>query len=144
MENSRKHLKINSIVVLILTLSSIFDIASGLIDIKNAAIPDGAPNNILEITQIFIIVVACVLLLPQIYIGFKGLKVAKNPDSSKGHIVWATILFVAALLSLASSIMEGVQNGFNQDVVLSALSIAVDVLVYFDYIKAANLVANGN
>ena len=89
-------------------------------------------------------VVACVLLLPQIYIGFKGLKVAKNPDSSRGHIVWATILFVAAVLSLVSSIMEGVQNGFNQDVVLSAFSVIIDVLVYFDYIKAAKLVASGN
>ena len=144
MEQSRKHLKINSIIVLILTLSSIFSIASAVIGLKNATIPEGAPANIVQITQIFLVVLSCILLFPQIYIGFKGLKVANNPDSSKGHIVWGIILLVAAAINLVSVIVDGIQQGFNFEVIRITLATAVDVLVYFDYVKYANLVAKGS
>ena len=102
MEQSRKHLKISSIIVLIFTLASIFNLIAGIIDLNSATIPDGAPDNIVTITKTVLIVVSGIVLLPQIYIGLKGLKVSLNPDSSKLHIIVATFVFVFSLLSLIS------------------------------------------
>jgi hypothetical protein len=144
MEQSRKHLKIISIVVLVLTVSTILDLIVGLIELNGATIPDGAPANTLMITKIVLMVVSAVLLLPQIYIGFKGIKVANNPDSSKAHIVVAFILFVLSIVDLVSGIVGGVQTGFSKEIVRTALSVIVDVLVYADYIKYARLVAKEN
>jgi cation transporter-like permease len=143
MEESRKHLKITSIVILILTVASILSIASGIIGLKNAVVPEGAPANTVEIAQIFVTVLSGVLLLPQIYIGFKGLKVAKNPDSSKAHIIVAFILLALTVVDMVSGIVSGISIGSAQAIIRPALALIVDVLVYADYIKYARLVANG-
>ena len=144
MENARKYLKIHSIVILVLTLSSILSIASGIIGLKNAEIPEGAPSNILQITRIFLIVLAALLLLPQIYVGIKGLKVAKNPDSSKAHIVVAIILFIFTVIDAVSPLTAIIkQNAFGENIAY-LLTLIVEAWVYFDYIKYARLVAKGN
>ena len=96
MEQSRKNLKLSSIIVLILSVFYAIQLVCELMfgEINNATIPEGAPDNILLITKIVLASIAGLLLIPNIYIGVKGLKVAKNPDSSKAHIVWAIILLV--------------------------------------------------
>ena len=143
MEQSRKHLKISSIIVLIFTLASIFNLIAGIIDLNSATIPDGAPDNIVTITKTVLIVVSGIVLLPQIYIGLKGLKVSLNPDSSKLHIIVATFVFVFSLLSLISPAIALIENS-DIESIGSLLFIAVEVSVYFDYIMAARAVANEN
>ena len=143
MEQSRKNLKISSIVVLVFAglslLNLVFELLFG--EINRAEIPAGSPNNILLITKIILAVVTIVLLLPQVYIGIKGLKVAKNPDASKGHIIWGTILFVLSIVGMVSPVINIVtQNNIGENV-STLLSILVETLVYFEYIKYAKAVA---
>lgn len=139
MEQTRKHLKISSIVVLILAGLSMFQLVCELWlgEINNATIPEGAPDNILLITKIFLFSFALLLMIPNIYIGIKGLRIAKNPNPSKGHIVWAIILLVLASLSLFDPVIEFVSNGFKYESISSFFSIAFDVVIFLDYIKSA-------
>ena len=62
MEQSRKHLKISSMVVLIFTLGTIFNLVAGLIDLNGATIPEGAPDNILTITKTILMVVLSMII----------------------------------------------------------------------------------
>ena len=141
MEQSRKHLKISSIVVLVFTLAKIIGLIASLMELNNASIPDGAPDNILTITKTILMVVSGILLLPQIYIGLKGLRIANNPNSSKFHIVVATIVFIFTLLSLVSPAIALIEGSSNESI-RTLLGIAVEASVYFDYIMAARAVAN--
>ena len=94
MEQTQKSLKLSSIFVLLFAGLSMVEIVAELLfgEINSVVIPEGAPENILMITKIILLAVSLLFLLPQLYIGIKGLKIAKCPDSSKGHIIWAAIL----------------------------------------------------
>ena len=143
MEQARRHLKISSIVVLLFAgftlLNLIFELWFG--DLNNAEIPAGSPDNILLITKILLLSISFVLLLPQLYIGIKGLKEAKSPTDSKGHIVWGMILFVLTLVGLISPAVAIIKREAVFENVSSLCSILVEVVVFFDYIKCARLVA---
>ena len=143
MEQSRKKLKTYSIIVLIFTVATIFNLLSVLIELNNATIPEDAPSNILLITRIILIAVSSILLLPQIYIGIKGLKIAKKPNSSKAHIVVATILFVFSILGVLSPITSLLQKQAVVENIRAILYLVVEMSVYFDYIKWAKNVAKG-
>ena len=143
MEQSRKKLKTYSIIVLIFTVATIFNLLSVLIELNNATIPEDAPSNILLITRIILIAVSSILLLPQIYIGIKGLKIAKKPNSSKAHIVVATILFVFTILGVLSPITSLFQKQDVVENIRAILYLVVEMSVYFDYIKWAKNVAKG-
>ena len=143
---TRKHLKLSSIVILLFAGFSLLQIVSELWfgDLNNAAIPEGAPNNVLLITRIFVVGVSVLLLLPSVYVGVKGLKMAKNPDDSKGHIVWATIILVIAVLNLFDPIL-GFINQKNTTETLGALfSVLLEISIYFDYVKYAKAIAKEN
>ena len=146
MEQSKKQLKTLSIVLLALAgltlLNAIFELVFG--SVANAEIPEGSPDNILLITQIFLAVVTVLLLLPQVYVGLKGLKMAKNPDSSKGHIVWATILFVLSVISMISPIVAAIKQEDVLHNIAGACSILVEVTIFFNYIYHARIVSKGN
>ena len=146
MEQTRKNFKISSIVILALAgfslLQIVFEILFG--EINSAVIPESAPDNILLITKIFLLSVAALLLIPNVYIGIKGLRIAKNPNSSKGHIVWAIILLVFAVLSLIDPVVNFVKNGGVYENLSSFLSLTVEVLVYFEYIKYGMEIAKAN
>ena len=139
MEQTRKYLKLSSIAVLALAGFSMLQIVSELLfgELSNAIIPEGAPDNILLITRVFLFSFALLLALPNIYIGIKGLRIAKKPNSSKGHIVWGIILLVLASLSLISPVVDIINNGFKYDYISELLSIAVEASVFFEYIKYA-------
>ena len=144
MEQAKKHLKTMSIVVLILAGLSLINILFALFfgelneELQNATIPEGAPENVGQIAQIFILVVALLLLLPHLYIGIKGIKIAKKPNSSVGHIVWGVILIAFTALALVSPILGLVQGSDEVFANISALcSIVVDLMVLFDYVKYA-------
>lgn len=149
MEQTRKQLKIYSVIVLALAGLSLLNILFGLFFsefsevLKNAAIPEGAPDNIFLITQIFVLVISFLLLLPQAYIGIKGLKMAKTPNSSKGHIVWGIILIAFTAGGLISPFLALIQgNGEAFGNIAELCSIAVDVFILFEYVKYAMAVRN--
>ena len=139
MEQTRKNLKLSSIAVLALAFFSLLQIVSELLygDLNNAAIPEGAPENILLITKIFVFSVSLLLTLPNIYIGIKGLRIAKKQNSSKGHIVWAIILLVFASLFLIEQGVGFIHDGFNFENISAFCSIVVEVTVFVEYIRLA-------
>ena len=143
--NEKKHLRSSSIIVLIFAAVSFLNIISQLIwgDFDNVPIPDGSPENILLISKIVIAVISLIILAPQIYIGLKGLKMAKKPDASKAHINWAMVLFVLSILALVSPIMNIISGQNISDNVFEFLSLLVEVFIFFDYIKYAKAVSKG-
>ena len=147
MEKTRRNLKNMSVIVLGLTVLSLIDIIFELFfgelnrELNGAEIPEGVGSNIVLIAQVFILVVSFLLLLPQFYIGIKGLKVAKSPDSSGGHIVWGIILLVFAVIGLFSPLLGLIQgNGNPLGNASELLSIAVDAFVLFEYVRFARAV----
>ena len=146
MEKTRKNLKITSIVLLIFAGSSILNILGEICfgEINNAAIPDGAPSNILLITKIIILTISALLLWPQIYISIKGIKIAKAPDASKRHIFWATLLLVLSILGLISPVIELLSSANVYQNAGSILSILIEVCLYYEYRKYAKEIAKAN
>ena len=139
MEQSRKNLKLSAIVVLAWAGATLIGLISELLygEINSAAIPEGAPDNILLITKIFLVSISLLLLLPQVYVGIKGLRIAKNPNSSKGHIVWAVILLVFAVLGIIDPIVNLAKSGDTFNDIRSLSSIVLEIVIYFEYIKYA-------
>ena len=143
MEQAKKHLKWTSIALLALAGSTLLQIVAELLfgDLNNAEIPAGSPDHILMITKIILLGFSCVMLFPQVYVGVKGLLVVKAPNASKGHIIWAIILFVFTLVDLLSPAFALVmQDNVNENLSL-LLGGLVEASVYFDYIKYAKVIA---
>ena len=109
----------------------------------SAEIPEGAPDNILMITRIILLSVSALFLIPQVYVGLKGIFIAKNPTSSKGHIVWAWILLGIDVLSLISPIIGFVNNGDTGNSIGTILSLLLEITIYIEYIKYATDVSKG-
>lgn len=145
MEQSRKYLKWSSVAVLSLVGVYILELISELLwgEINSAVIPEGASENILLITKIFIVAVSVLLLLPQIYVGIKGLMIAKKPTCTKAHIVWAVILLVFAAVGVVDPIVGLINGGGVYDNVKSLSGVALELVVYYDYIKYAREVRKG-
>ena len=143
MEQTRKHLKFSSFAILALAGLSLINIVSELLfgELNGAEIPVGSPDHILFITKIILMAVSFLCLLPQVYIGIKGLKVAKNPDSSKGHIVWGIILLAFAIVGLISPLVSIIKQDYVFENVSELLSILVEVAFFYDYVKYARAVA---
>lgn len=145
MTKSRTQLKIASIIVLIFTALSLFNIVAGLVfsELPKAEMPDDAPENLLLITQIFVLVITAIMLIPQVYVGVKGIKVANKPTSSKAHIIWAIILLAFAVGALATPISAIVTMEDVVSNVFSIISIAAEIVVFLIYIKSATAVSRG-
>lgn len=146
MEKARKNLRITSIVVLIFAGLSLINIVAQLIwgDFSNAPIPEGSSDSVLFIAKIVLFGISLLLLIPDVYIGVKGLKVAKKPGSSKGHIVWAIILFVLSIIALISPIVSLFSAESIRESISAILSGLVQILIYFEYIKDAKTLVKSN
>ena len=146
MENTKKNLKITSIVLLIMAGFSLLNISAELCfgEVNNAAIPEGAPGSIVLITKIILLAISSLLLWPQIYISVKGIKIAKNPNASKRHIFWATVLLVFSVIALISPVVDLLNQVSVYQNVGAILAILIDVVLYFEYVKYAKAIAKAN
>ena len=139
MTNARKNLKFLSVAVVVFAIISC---AKGLIDIfwtftNLKELPEGVTETVAMVTAIILAVISVVLLLPRLYVGIKGIKVANHPDSSKGHIVWAVILTVIAVLALIDPVSNLIKNFNLTSNILDVINLALDVLIYGLYAKYA-------
>ena len=96
MEKARKNLKEMSVLILIFAVfsfvRSIVEILFAGLSIKD--LPEEITENIVIIGIVVLCVFSLILSIPQLYVGIRGIKVAKKPVATKGHIVWAIILAV--------------------------------------------------
>lgn len=138
MEKSRKYLKFMSEIILIcLAFSFIRSILEVfLINVD----PNNGNDLYIIIAKIVLCVIYTVFYIPQIYIGIKGIKVAKNPDSSKAHIVWAVIFLAFAVLGAISSTWNMIDTKDIVGNILGLINAVVDITLYFLYVKYAKQV----
>ena len=143
MEQAKKNLKIESFIVLLFAGLTLLRAATEIIftDFSGVTLPADAPKNTILIAQIVLASITLLMLWPQIYIGIKGLVIAKNPNTTRRHIFWGKVLFVFAILSMISpaiAIIRQEEIGENTYMILSLL---VEVVIFFDYVKHAKAVA---
>ena len=148
MEKARKNLKEFSYLILFLLGLSLVRtiinlIVNGVnIDAEKANLPQGLVMPIVVIT----VAASFALFIPQLYVGLKGLKLANGTsedDTFKAPIVWATILLVAAAFSIISPVQDLANNTNVIANILAIVDHALDVVVYFLYIKFAKQVLKG-
>ena len=140
--NARKNLKWLSTVVLALAALTFIRVIweAFFIDFKMETLPEGTTAGMVLAAQIVLCVVSLVLLLPQIYVGVKGLKIAEKPNQSKAHIVWATILAVLSVIGIASPISNMMQAGNMVANVVELIDLATDAAIYIAYVVYAKRV----
>ena len=146
MEKARKNLKITSIVLLIMAGSTMLNVLGEIFfgELNSSAVPEGAPASTLLIAKIVLLVISVLLLWPQIYVSIKGIKIAKNPNNSKRHIFWATVLLVLSVLGLISPVLELLRSEGVYQNVGSILSMLIEVCLYYEYLKYAKEIAKAN
>ena len=146
MMQSRNHLKISSAILLLLTAVGFLRTAIVLFFTDPNVVDtvlDGFSQTLLLVVKIFLWVFLLVAILPQIYVGVKGLRIAKTSDTAKGHIVWAYILLVFTVLSW----IEPIVTIIRQDASLTDYTPIYGLLLIatlFYYIKSATAVAKEN
>ena len=141
MEKNRKALKTLSILILVLAgltlVGSIIElIVNGLPQAPGA---DGLSQGILKITAIISLVIGLLLLLPQVYVGIKGMKIADGAPSGKAPLVWAIILAVLAAISTISG-LSNMLGALTFSSALNFVDCALDVVVYIFYFILARKV----
>lgn len=146
MEKSKKELKAFSILVLafvaFILIRSIVDLSlNGLPQVNE--VPKGVTKGMIKTTQIIMIVVSFIFLLPQIFIGVRGLKIANGANAKgKAHMVWAIIFVLLAILSSVASIVDLVKD-FNFDNSINLLSSLIDLILFGGYYVYARKVYLG-
>lgn len=143
MEKNRKNLRDFSIIILALVaLSLIRSIVTVCINgfPQPTNIPEGMTKEIAKVITIITFALSFVLLLPQIYVGVKGIKIANGATSGKAHIIWALILAVFAGITLISAI-SGLTKAFNFDSIMNLIDPAVDFAAYVFYFIYARRIA---
>lgn len=143
MEQKRKNLKVVSAIVLVFTGLTFLRTAAGYLftDRGVAILPDGSSVILQLIVRLIMVAVTLVFVLPQIYVGVKGLRIAKNPAPAKAHVVWAWILLVIAILGLIEPVTAVLQPGGLAGNVVALIIGLLSIVIYFAYIRCARAVA---
>ena len=147
MEKARNSMKVSAICILVLTLfrlaTSIITFITGGVQITDDMLALGIEADLLHTILVATWVISLIAYLPNLYLGLKGLKVAKTPDNSKAHIVWAVILLVFNAIALLSALGQLSKSADMTSAVLEAVQMAISVLLYIFYIAEAKKIRAG-
>ena len=147
MEKARKNIKVTAIFIMVLALlkviASIVNFATKGVEIPESMITPELTRDAVYAIMVVAWVVTLILHLPSFYVGFKGLKVAKNPDNSKAHIIWATILLVFAVISVLSQVGELSKATDMLDAILKIVDEVCIGVLYVFYILEAKKIRAG-
>ena len=140
MNNSKRNLKLVSIIILAM---AIFSLVWGIyslvtLDVSGMEIPEGMTKEVMQVVAMIGGAFALLLILPRIYIGVIGLQGGK--DGSRAHIIVAIIFGVLSLVGLISAItsFNGAALGKSLVGLIEAIIVTA---VYALYIKFARDVA---
>jgi type IV secretory pathway VirB2 component (pilin) len=140
MNNSKRNLKIVSIIILAMALVSLVWGIYGLVTLDTSAVevPEGMTKEVVHVITMITGAFALLLILPRIYIGVVGLQGGK--DGSRAHIIVAIIFGVLSLVGLISAItsFNGAALGKSLVGLIEAIIVTA---VYALYIKFARDVA---
>ena len=146
MNNAKKELKLMSILILAfaaltIVMNCIKAFTGGLTitelpaDAKNLGLTLEAYQIVAYIT----FALTLLFILPNVFVGLRGLKMSKEPAKTKGHIVWAFILGALALVSMFSHIPQAIGTP-NFDNIWTVIDKAVEAFIFGTYIYYAILV----
>ena len=140
MNNSKRNLKIVSIIILAMAIFSLVWGIYGLVTLDTSAVevPEGMTKEVVHVITMITGAFALLLILPRIYIGVVGLQGGK--DGSRAHIIVAIIFGVLSLVGLISAItsFNGAALGKSLVGLIEAIIVTA---VYALYIKFARDVA---
>lgn len=144
MENSKKQLKIISLFILIFAALSVARTVIGIftITVTPDQIPEGLTEGLVRIALIIGQIGAIIFVIPQLYIGLKGVKLANGGEGSKAQIVWAIVLTVLSVVTLISTVSNILST---KDVLNNVLTLVIalcDVALYYLYAKYAKQIRN--
>lgn len=142
MEKNKKELKILSILILALVA---FSLVRSIVNvcIKGFTVndvPAGMSKDLVLVVTIIAYVISLLILLPQIYIGVKGIMIANGAESGKAHMIWAIILAVLAAVTVISA-TSNLFKAFSFGALLNVLDPATDIVVYVFYYMYARKIA---
>jgi amino acid permease len=146
MNNNRKELKILSIFILAIVALTVIRAIVGICMNgipQPTEIPEGMTKELAQIITVITFALSFVALIPQIYVGVKGLMVANGAASGKAHIVWALILAIFAGVSVFSGISD-LTKAVNLDTVFNLIGYVADLAMFGFYYVYALKVKNGN
>ena len=140
MNNSKRNLKIVSIIILAMAIFSLVWGIYSLVTLDTSAVevPEGMTKEVVHVITMISGAFALLLILPRIYIGVVGLQGGK--DGSRAHIIVAIIFGVLSLVGLISAItsFNGAALGKSLVGLIEAIIVTA---VYALYIKFARDVA---
>ena len=144
MEKAKKNLKTSSLIVLLFAGLTLFKIVTELIygaELNQATIPEGAPENILMITKLFLLGLTIFLLIPHLYIGLRGLYLVKKPGSSAtAAIVVAWIMFAVAVAGGIGGVIDMVK-GATREGIRDIAQAMLDGVIMYEFIRYAREVS---
>lgn len=150
MNNNQKTLRDYSLTLLILSVLDVFifvtDIIGGFVNKTFDAALLKVEPDLQTAVRVGIVIVAVVffaLIGAQVAIALKGMKIAENPTSEKGHITAAKVFFVVSVIGVISTVVTLFDSGKTVDVIDTVLTLAnavIDVCVFALFIKAAKAV----
>lgn len=147
MEN-RKNLHDYGLVLILFGILNLFVFASTVI----AGLVDGSIKGALATVEPDILVavkvvlgimgaIMVIIIFADVLLGIKALKVSKNPNKDKGYITVAKVFFVLSILSTVFSVVSLINGKADTvDNIISLANAALNVIVYFSFIKHAQAV----
>ena len=143
MDKHRKHLKEYSVLILIFTAISFARIVidACIYGFTGANLPiTGIDPTLVKLVAIIFFIICIIFLLPDVYVGFKGMKEADKTTGAKAHIVWSLVLSILSLVATISAILS-MFTGFDFGKLIEVLDTAVDTALFYVYYITAKKVA---
>lgn len=145
MEKTQKNLRDYSILILLFVGLSLVRVIVNAFLVTFAEIDAEVLGDLTEKAVrtglIIVWVLSIVLLLPQVFVGLRGLQEAKNPTNKRGYIVWAKILFVLAIIATLGAIFDLFSAANLVDAILALVDVLIDVVIFFLFIRYAKQVS---
>ena len=145
---NRKNLHDYGLLLIFLSILNLFMFASSVIaDSVNGSIQEALstvePDILLAVKIVLGVFGAIMVLLiaADAFIGIKALKVSAKPTADKGYITVAKVFFVLSIIATIANLF-GLFNKSTDIVnaILSFVNTALNVAVYFYFIKSAQAV----
>lgn len=145
---NRKNLHDYGLVLIVLGVLHLFMFAAtviaGFVDGTVAKAFETVSADILVAVKVamgIIIAIMALIVLADVFLGIKALKVSEKPNADKGYIIVAKIFFVISIIAAVSYIVTLIQGGAPVvDTVLNLISDALGAVVYAYFIVAAQAV----
>lgn len=140
---AKKNLKLLSVVILALTAFSAFRVIfeTFTLDFNPETLPEGTTKGAVLAAQIIILVFSFVLMLPEIYVGVRGLKVSKSPDSSRAYITWAKIITVICVIASIAYVIDLIKGERIVSNVLALFDTLTDAALFYFFVRYAKHVS---